>query len=95
MAVDEATVSKIARLARIAVSEDERSELADELSHILTWVERLNEVDTVGVAPMTSVVAVTLSQRADEVTDGARIGDVLANAPRRDGDYFVVPKVVE
>ena len=95
MAVDEATVSKIARLARIAVSEQERSGLADELSHILTWVERLNEVDTEGVAPMTSVVAVNLAQRTDRVSDGNRSGDILANAPCRDGDYFVVPKVIE
>lgn len=95
MAVDEATVAKIARLARIAVPAADRPALAEELSRILTWVEQLNEVDTEGVAPMTSVVVVDLFRRPDEVTEGAQAEKVLANAPRRDEDFFVVPKVIE
>jgi aspartyl-tRNA(Asn)/glutamyl-tRNA(Gln) amidotransferase subunit C len=95
MSLDEATVARVARLARIAVPEAELAPLADELSRILEWIEQLNEVDTAGVPPMTSVVAMTLVLRADEVTDGGRVEDILANAPAREGDYFVVPKVVE
>ena len=95
MPIDNATVAAIARLARIDVPEDDRAQLARELSNILTWVERLGEVDTEGVAPMTSVVEVALPRRADAVTDGAAADDVLANAPKRDDGFFVVPKVVE
>jgi len=95
MSLDEATVARIARLARIAVPEAELQPLAGELSHILEWIEQLNEVDTADVAPMTSVVATKLRLRADEVTDGERPEDILQNAPERQDGYFVVPKVVE
>jgi aspartyl-tRNA(Asn)/glutamyl-tRNA(Gln) amidotransferase subunit C len=95
MSLDEATVARIARLARIAVPEAELQPLAGELSRILEWIEQLNEVDTADVPPMTSVVATKLRLRADEVTAGGRADDILANAPARQDDYFVVPKVVE
>ena len=95
MSLDEATVARIARLARIAVPEAELRPLAGELSRILEWIEQLNEVDTEGVPPMTSVVAMRLAWREDQVTDGGRPEDILKNAPERQGDYFVVPKVVE
>jgi aspartyl-tRNA(Asn)/glutamyl-tRNA(Gln) amidotransferase subunit C len=95
MSLDEKTVVRIARLARIAVPEDELEPLAGELSHILEWIEQLNEVDTEGVAPMTSVVAMRLAWRADRVTDGGQAEAILANAPARQDGYFVVPKVVE
>ncbi len=95
MAVDKATVQRIAALARIDVPDGDLEKLAGELSNILGWVEQLGEVDTEGVEPMTSVVPMTLRRRTDEVTDGDIRDDVLANAPERRGDYFVVPKVVE
>jgi aspartyl-tRNA(Asn)/glutamyl-tRNA(Gln) amidotransferase subunit C len=95
MSLDEATVARIARLARIAVPEAELQPLAGELSRILEWIEQLGEVDTTDVPPMTSVVAMTLRLRADEVTDGGRPDDILQNAPERQDDYFVVPRVVE
>jgi aspartyl-tRNA(Asn)/glutamyl-tRNA(Gln) amidotransferase subunit C len=95
MSLDEQTVARIARLARIAVPEQELGPLAGELSHILDWIEQLNEVDTGGVPPMTSVVAMKLAWREDQVTDGGRAEEILANAPARQDGYFVVPKVVE
>jgi len=95
MSLDEATVARIARLARIAVPEAELRPLAGELSHILEWIEQLNEVDTSDVPPMTSVVAMRLAWREDQVTDGGRPEDILRNTPERQGDYFVVPKVIE
>ena len=95
MPIDEATVAAIARLARIAVPEADRAHLADELSHILAWVEQLAEVDTDGVAPMTSVVEMSLPRRADVVTDGGDAEGILANAPREEDGFFVVPKVIE
>ena len=95
MSLDEATVARIARLARIEVPQAELAPLAGELSHILGWIEQLDEVATDDVAPMTCVVAMRLAWRDDEVTEGGRAEEILANAPARQGDYFVVPKVVE
>jgi aspartyl-tRNA(Asn)/glutamyl-tRNA(Gln) amidotransferase subunit C len=95
MAIDTATVRKVARLARIREPEARLESLAAELNGIIDWIEQLAEVDTEGVEPMASVVAVKLPMREDEVTDGGDPESVLANAPRRDRNFFVVPKVVE
>jgi aspartyl-tRNA(Asn)/glutamyl-tRNA(Gln) amidotransferase subunit C len=95
MSVDLATVKRVARLARIAVDDSEASALQGELNAILGFVEQLNEVDVAGVEPMTSVVAMTMKARDDIVTDGDMADDIVRNAPTREGDFFVVPKVVE
>ena len=95
MAIDAATVRKVARLARIAEPEDKLEPLARELSGILDWIEQLNEVDTDGVEPMTTSVAMTLPMRDDVVTDGGDPSTVLANAPKTAKGFFIVPKVVE
>jgi aspartyl-tRNA(Asn)/glutamyl-tRNA(Gln) amidotransferase subunit C len=95
MSIDAATVRRVAHLARIKEPEERLEPLARELSAILGWIEQLNEVDTSDVVPMTSVAAMQLAWREDEVHDGDRRDDILANAPERDGGYFVVPKVVE
>jgi aspartyl-tRNA(Asn)/glutamyl-tRNA(Gln) amidotransferase subunit C len=95
MAIDAATVRKVARLARIAEPEEKLEGLARELNGILAWIEQLNEVDTDGVEPMTSAVHVALPMREDVVTDGGDPEVVLSNAPKRAGDFYVVPKVVE
>ena len=95
MPLDEATVARIASLARIEVPQAELAPLADELSHILGWIEQLAEVDTADTLPMTSVVAMRMAWRDDAITDGGKAEDILANAPERQDGYFVVPKVVE
>ena len=95
MALDTDTVRRIAKLARLHVDEDKLAPLADELNNILGWVEQLDEVDTEGVAPMTSVVEMALPRRDDEVTDGRCREDVLANAPEGTDGFYTVPKVVE
>jgi aspartyl-tRNA(Asn)/glutamyl-tRNA(Gln) amidotransferase subunit C len=95
MAIDAATVRKVANLARIREPEDRLEPLARELSAILAWIEQLGEVDTDGVEPMTSVVAAKLPMREDVVTDGACGDKILANAPKSANGFFVVPKVVE
>ena len=95
MSLDEATVARIARLARIEVDPEKRTALAAELSNIMGWIEQLNEVDTDGVPPMTSVGEMTLALRPDEVTDGDKVEDILKNAPEQQDGHFVVPKVVE
>ena len=95
MAIDVATVRKVARLARIAEPEEKLEPLARELNAIMAWIEQLNEVDTDGVEPMTSAVRVALPMRDDVVTDGGDPEVVLSNSPRRVGDFYVVPKVLE
>ena len=95
MAVDEATVRRIAKLARIAVTDQEAQSLQGELSSILNWVEQLEEVDVSGVEPMTSVVHMEMKKRDDAVTDGGYPDNVVANAPSKENHFFVVPKVVE
>ena len=95
MALDKATVAHIATLARIRLSDAELKPLTAELSNILTWVEQLNEVDTVGVAPMASTASVSLPMRDDVVIDGGCREGILGNAPRAARGFFTVPKVVE
>ena len=95
MALDDATVRNIAKLARIKVSDAEVSSLAVELSNILDWIEQLNEVDTDDVEPLTSVTDVNMPKRADKITDGDYPEKVLANAPNPEGAFFTVPKVIE
>jgi aspartyl-tRNA(Asn)/glutamyl-tRNA(Gln) amidotransferase subunit C len=95
MAIDAATVRKVAKLARIAEPEDRLEGLAKELNGILTWIEQLNEVDTDGVEPMASAVHMPAPMRDDVVTEGGDPEVVLSNAPKRAGNFFVVPKVVE
>jgi aspartyl-tRNA(Asn)/glutamyl-tRNA(Gln) amidotransferase subunit C len=96
MAIDAATVRKVAKLARIREREDRLEPLAQELNGIIQWIEQLNEVDTDGVEPMSSAVpGLSLPWRDDVVTEGGDASKVLANAPKADRGFFVVPKVVE
>ena len=95
MSVDAATVRRIAHLARIAVADDEVEHLRGEINAILAFVEQLSEVNVEGVQPMTSVTPMVMKKRPDVVTDGNDVDAILANAPAREGNYFVVPKVVE
>lgn len=95
MSVDIATVKRVARLARIAVSEEDAERMTGELNAILGFVEQLNEVDVSGVEPMTSVIPMTLKERQDIVTDGNKAADIVANAPETAENFFLVPKVVE
>lgn len=95
MSVDQATVKRVAKLARIAISDERADELRDELNTILGFVEQLNEVDVEGVEPITSVVDVEMKKRTDVVNDGEIADAVTANAPATDDHFFMVPKVVE
>ena len=95
MSVDKATVARIARLARINVPEARQEQLVGELNGILDWIAELDEVDTGAVEPLASVTGHGLPRRSDEVTDGNRVDEVLANVPETAGGFFVVPKVVE
>ncbi|SHF23302.1 MULTISPECIES: Asp-tRNA(Asn)/Glu-tRNA(Gln) amidotransferase subunit GatC [Litoreibacter] len=95
MSIDTATAARVAKLARIAVPQEDLPKLADELNGIIAFMEQLNEVDVEGVEPMTSVTPQRLKRREDVVTDGSQQKAVLANAPDAREGFFAVPKVVE
>jgi len=95
MSVDAEIVKKIARLARLDVPQERLEPLAKELNGLLGWIEQLNEVDVDGVEPMTSAVETLIHMREDVVTDGGIRDKVLANAPKTEEGFFVVPKAVE
>ena len=95
MSLDLATVRRIATLARIRVEDAELPALQAELNGIIGWIEQLNAVNVDGVEPLTGAAQMALKMRDDVVTDGGYPDKVLANAPERAGDFYVVPKVVE
>ena len=95
MSIDIETARRVAKLARIAVPEQDLPALADSLNGIVNFMEQLNEVDVDGIEPMTSVTPMALKRRRDVVTDGDQQAAVLANAPISREGFFAVPKVVE
>lgn len=99
MSIDKETVRKVAKLARLAEPEQRLEPLAKEISGILGWIEQLNEVDVEGVEAMASAVDISLPMREDVLqtgpTGGGQPDNVVANAPKTEDHFFVVPKVVE
>ena len=95
MPVSTEQVRHIAKLARIAMSDEESERLAPELNNILGWVEQLSEVNTDGVEPLTAVIDQKLRLRDDVVTEGNIRDEILANAPEAQHGFFAVPKVIE
>ncbi len=95
MSVSSDQVRHIAKLARIAMSDEEIERLVPELNNILGWVEQLGEVNTDGVEPLTAVIDQKLRLRDDAVTDGDKRDDILANSPDAEHGFFAVPKVIE
>ena len=95
MSVDQATVKRVARLARLQVKDEDLPKLAGELNAILGWIEQLNEVDVSEVEPLTSVVSMKMKMRKDVVSDGHYAQKITANAPLQEDSFFMVPKVVE
>jgi aspartyl-tRNA(Asn)/glutamyl-tRNA(Gln) amidotransferase subunit C len=88
-------VLHVAALARLDLGDDEVERLRQDLSSILTYVEKLSELDTAAVAPTSHVVAMRTPYREDEVLNTPDTAAALANAPRRDGDFFSVPAIIE
>lgn len=95
MSVDTDTVKRVAKLSRIAITDERAESMKSELNTILGFVEQLNEVDVSGVEPMTSVVDMAMRKREDVVSDGNIPEKVTANAPASEDHFFMVPKVVE
>jgi aspartyl-tRNA(Asn)/glutamyl-tRNA(Gln) amidotransferase subunit C len=95
MSVSNDQVRHIAKLARIAMSDEEIERLAPELNNILGWVEQLGEANTDGVEPLATVIDQKLRLRDDVVTEGNIRDEILANAPEAQHGFFAVPKVIE
>ena len=95
MKLDTNTINKIAKLARIKLSEEEARDLLKDMNSILDWVEQLNEVNTDLIEPLANISSSTLPQRKDESRDVNSSDEILQNSPDKLEGYFAVPKVVE
>ena len=95
MSIDNKTVRKVSKLAKIRINEQEETKLIQELNNILGWVDELKKVDTEKVEPMLSVFNESMVMRKDEVNSETSEDLVLKNAPESKSGFFVVPKVVE
>jgi aspartyl-tRNA(Asn)/glutamyl-tRNA(Gln) amidotransferase subunit C len=95
MTIDLKTIKHISKLSRISVDNEKAKKLVGDMNSIFDFIEKLNELDTVNVEPLTSVVKTTLKLRVDEVKSGNIREQVLKNSPDENEDFFVVPRVVE
>ena len=95
MDIDKKLVKKIATLSRMKIEENEVERFSNELSKIINWVEKLNEVDTKNITPITNPSDIKIPFRKDKINDGKIEDKILKNAPEKKAGYFVVPKVVE
>ena len=95
MSIDKDTVKHISKLARISLDEKKINNLAKDLSSIMKFIDKLNELNTDKTAPLTSIINASLKPRKDEVKDGKIRDQILKNSPEKNEKFFVVPKVVE
>ncbi|TDQ19314.1 aspartyl/glutamyl-tRNA(Asn/Gln) amidotransferase subunit C [Algoriphagus boseongensis] len=95
MKIDKESIKKIAHLARLEFDENSAEKMSKDMSKILDWVEQLNEVDTSNVEPLTTMSSEVNDMREDKVGTHMSHDEALKNAPKRDSDYFRVPKVLE
>ena len=95
MSIDKDTVKHISKLARISLDEKKISSLSKDLSSIMKFIEKLNELNTDKVTPLASIINASLKSREDEVKDGKIRDQILKNSPEKNEEFFVVPKVVE
>ena len=95
MSIDKDTVKHISKLARISLDEKKVNRLSKDLSSIMKFIEKLNELNTDKTPPLTSIINASLKSRDDEVKDGKIRDQILKNSPGKNVEFFVVPKVVE
>jgi aspartyl-tRNA(Asn)/glutamyl-tRNA(Gln) amidotransferase subunit C len=94
MTIDEETVDKIAHLARLELSGDEKQEMIGDMNKILGFMDKLNEVDTVGIEPLVYMTNEVNGFREDVVKQEITHEEALENAPKHDNNYFLVAKVI-
>tara|TARA_B100000965_G_C19031110_1_gene515375 strand:+ start:153 stop:440 length:288 start_codon:yes stop_codon:yes gene_type:complete len=95
MSIDLKTVKHISKLSRISIDDKKAKKLEKDLNSIFKWIEKLNELNTDKIEPLTSIVETTLRYRVDKIESKNIKDDILKNSPENNKDYFVVPKVVE
>ena len=95
MTIDLKTVKHISKLSRISIDDNKAKKLGKDLNSILSFIEKLNELDTKNTEPLTSIAETTLKLRKDEIKSENIREDILKNSPDKNKDFFVVPKVVE
>ena len=95
MTIDLKTIKHISKLSRISVDDAKANKLAGDLNSIFDFIEKLNELNTDNVEPLTSIAKTTLKLRADEVKSENIRDQILKNSPEENEDFFVVPRVVE
>ena len=95
MSIDKDTVKHISKLARISLGEKKINNLTKDLSSIIKFIEKLNELNTDKTTPLTSIINASLKSRKDEVKDGKIRDQILKNSPEKNEEFFVVPKVVD
>ena len=95
MSIDLKTIKHISKLSRISVDEKKAEKLAGDLNSIFEFIEKLNELKTDNVEPLTSVAETTLKLRPDKVISNNIREQIVKNSPQDNEDYFVVPKVIE
>ena len=95
MPIDKSQVKKVAKLSRISLEDNKINSLSKDLDSILTFVEKLNELDTKEIKTLKSIADKTLEARNDIVDDGKIKNDILKNSPEKNEDFFIVPKVIE
>ena len=95
MTIDLKTVKHISKLSRISIDDNKAKKLSDDLNSIFKFIEKLNELDTKEIEPLTSIAETNLKLRKDEIKSKNIREDILKNSPEDNNDFFVVPKVVE
>ena len=95
MSLDKEKIKHVAKLARISVDEAKVDSLTKDLNSIFKFIEQLNELDTSNVEPLTSILNESLRTRKDLINDGKIRDKILQNSPKKNDEFFVVPKVVE
>ena len=95
MTIDLKTIKHIAKLSRISVSEEKAKKLAGDLNSIFDFIEKLNELKTEKITPLTSIAETKLKLRHDEIKSKNIREQIVKNSPEKNEDYFVVPKVIE
>ena len=95
MSIDKDTVKHISKLARISLDEKKVDSLSKDLTSIISFIEKLNNLNTDKTPPLTSIISTTLKSREDKVKDGKIRDQILKNSPEKNDEFFVVPKVIE
>ena len=95
MSIDQKTVKHISKLARISINEKKAKNLANDLTNIFKFIEKLNKLDTKNIEPLTSIAETKLHLREDIIKDANIRDQILENSPEKNKEFFVVPKVIE